>query len=53
MKRAEMIDEIVDLYFKGVPLKVAIADFKDEIKKQLKGDNDGVCKVPDTSNEDK
>lgn len=51
MTRSEMIEEIIDLYRTGVPLKVALADFRDEIKKQAKGDKlNGVCKISNPSN---
>lgn len=53
MTRAEIIDEILEMYFVGVPLKKAMEDFKDEIRKLGREKKDGVCKVSDTSNEDK
>lgn len=54
MTREEMINEIVDLYFKGVPLEVAIANYKDELLKQLKeGKLNGIKQISINGNENK
>jgi hypothetical protein len=51
MTRDEILNGIMDLYFIGVPLKVAISDFKDEIKKLGREKKDGICKVSTDGNE--